>query len=387
MKASIAKLLVFVLAMSLVLTACGPAPSQSDVPESEGNEAVATAEPVSGTKVITDMAGREVEIPADPQRIYTTSPIGQYFIYAINPDKMAGWCAEPKAAEKHFIAEKYIDLPVLGGTFGNKSKLNPEVVMQANPDLIISQGPDKMSETKIDEANKLQEQLGIPVVMVGSSPLTADKAFEFYGEILNEKERCDELAAYTKNVIETVTTAAAKIPEDERVSIYYAEDEDGLSTDPQKSPHAIVFDIVGCKNVAEVEDAGGSGKVSVSPEQLLAWDPDMILISPTTQGPLFDDENTESLYNTLKSDNKGAWEYLDAVKEGNFYEVPIGPFNWADRPPSVNQILGVQWCGNLVYPEYFDYDMKQVTKEFFDLFYHYDLSDEEYDKMMAHSVR
>lgn len=389
MNANIAKLLAGVLAISLVLTACGPAPAQSDVPENTGSEpaATATAEPASGTKVVTDMAGREVEIPVDPQRIYSTSPVGQYFIYAINPDKMAGWCSEPNVAERHFIAEKYVDLPVLGGTFGNKSKLNPEVVMQANPDLIITQGPDKISEATIDDANKLQQQLGIPVIVVGSSARTADKAFAFYGEILNEKERCDELATYTKNVIDTIEADAAKVPEDQKVSIYYAEDEDGLSTDPQKSPHAVVFDMVGCKNVAQVEDAGGFGRVSVSPEQILAWDPDMIVISPSTQGPLFDDETVESLYNTLKSDNKGAWEYLDAVKEGSFYEVPIGPFNWADRPPSVNQILGVQWCGNLVYPEYFDYDMKQVTKEFFALFYHYDLSDAEYDKMMAHSLR
>lgn len=378
------KLVAALLSLSILFTACKSEPKEA---KDDNLQQTETSETSSETRVITDMAGREVEIPTNPQKVYSSTPIGQYFIYAINPDKMIGWVFEPNQTAKHFMDEKYANLPVLGGNHANNKKLNPEVIAEANPDLIIAQGPDKVSEGTIDSANKLQEQLGIPVVVVESSVKTIDKTLEFYGDVMNEKESAQKLADYAKDALKMVNETAAKIPDDKRVGVYYAENDDGFETEPQTSPHAVILDMVGCKNVADVEEAGGTGRVSVSPEQVISWNPEMIIICPTTNGPLFDDETTENLYNKLKSDDKGIWADIDAVKNDNFYEVPVGPFNWADRPPSVNQLLGVLWCGNLVYPEYFDYDMKEKTKEFFELFYHYDLQDDEYETMLSHSIR
>ena len=380
------KLFALCLSASILFSACGNSNAietnqEATVPNAESNEMSAE------TRVITDMAGREVEIPVNPQKVYSATPINQYFIYSINPDKMAGWVFEPNKTAKYFIPEKYSDLQVLGGNHANNMKMNPEVIAEANPDLIITQGPDKVSQGTIDNANKMQEQLQIPVVVVESSVRTIDKTFEFLGDVLNEKERCKELSAFSKKIIDRANEISASIPEDEKVRVYYAENDDGLETEPQTSPHAIIMDIVGCKNVAEVDEAGGTGRVSVSAEQVISWNPEMIIICPTTQGPLFDNEETENLYNKIKSQDNGFWEDIDAVKNDNFYEVPIGPFNWADRPPSVNQLLGVMWCGSLVYPEYYDYDLRNETKDFFELFYHLELSDEDYDTMLSHSLK
>ena len=384
MQTKVLKLIAAILSMTILFSACS---SDTKDVESEAVDQPQISETSSETRVITDMAGREVEIPSNPQRIYSSTPIGQYFIYAINPDKMVGWVFEPNQTAKYFMEEKYAELPVLGGNHANNKKMNPEVIAEAHPDLIITQGPDKVSENTIDGANKMQEQLGIPVVVVESSVRTIDKTLEFYGDVMNEKEVASKLVNYAKDALKIVNDTAAKIPDEEKVRVYYAENDDGFETEPQKSPHGIILDMVGCKNVAEVEEAGGTGRVAVSPEQIISWNPEMIVICPTTQGPLFDDETTENLYNKLKSDDKGIWADIDAVKNDNFYEVPVGPFNWADRPPSVNQLLGVLWCGNLVYPEYFDYNMKEKTKEFFELFYHYELKDDEYNIMLSHSIR
>lgn len=374
-------LLTAVLSFSLLFTACGEPKDKEDNKEQQTTQEEAT------TKVIKDMAGREVEIPSDPQEVYASSPIGQYYLYAVNPDKMIGWVMPPNDTARHFIPEKYADLPVLGGNHGGNKQMNPEVIADAAPDLVISMGPDKVSQDTIDSADQMQEQLGIPVVVVESSVRTMDKTFKFLGDVLNEEDRCKELADYSAKQLKMVNKTAEKIPEDEKVRVYYAENDDGLETEPQTSPHAVVMDMVGCINVAEVAEAGGTGRVGVSPEQIISWDPEMVIVCPTTNGPLFDDETTENLYNRLKSDDKGFWADLKAVQNGNFFEVPVGPMNWADRPPSVNQLLGVLWCGNLVYPEYYDYDMEETTTEFFDLFYHYDLTHEEYTTMLSHSVK
>ncbi|MEG1448403.1 MAG: ABC transporter substrate-binding protein [Oscillospiraceae bacterium] len=367
------RLLAAVLALGMLMTAC-----------SKSEPAPAKEQETTGTKTVVDMTGREVEIPADVKSVHATSPVGQNIMYSINPDKMAGWCTEMCAAESHFIAEKYCKLPVLGGNFGKNNKLNPEVVVKANPDIILNIGT--INDTTADEADKLQEQLGIPVIVAESTAKNIDKCYDFLGDVLNEKETCQKLSTYCKNVIDTVTENSAKIADEDKVSVYYAEGSKGLETDPSGSPHAIVLDMVGCVNVADVETASGYGRAEVSPEQLLVWNPDMVIICPDTNGAIFDGD-VDSLYKQLKSENKGIWSELSAIQNGNFYEVPVGPFNWFDRPPSVNQILGLQWCGNLVYPEVYDYDMKKVSKEFFDMFYHYDLTDEEYDLLLSHSTK
>ena len=55
------------------------------------------------------------------------------------------------------------------------------------------------------------------------------------------------------------------------------------------------------------------------------------------------------------------------------YEVPTAPFNWFDRPPSVNRMIGIKWLANLLYPNVFRYDMAAEVKDFYAKFYHYNL--------------
>ncbi len=76
-----------------------------------------------------------------------------------------------------------------------------------------------------------------------------------------------------------------------------------------------------------------------------------------------------------------------AVKQGHVYCVPHLPFNWFDRPPSVNLLIGLRWTGHLVYPEVFDYDMRAETRRFYRLFYQIDLNDAQVDALLARSTR
>ena len=71
-----------------------------------------------------------------------------------------------------------------------------------------------------------------------------------------------------------------------------------------------------------------------------------------------------------------AWASVAAVQTGAVYEAPCGPYNWMDRPPSVQRVLAVKWLGNLLYPELFDYDMITETQEFYRLFFHYELTED-----------
>ncbi|MBP8961772.1 MAG: hypothetical protein KBG39_02395, partial [Opitutaceae bacterium] len=53
------------------------------------------------------------------------------------------------------------------------------------------------------------------------------------------------------------------------------------------------------------------------------------------------------------------------------------PFNWFDRPPSASRMLGIKWLLWVLYPDRAKYDMVAETREFYRLFYWYDMSEAE----------
>jgi iron complex transport system substrate-binding protein len=230
-------------------------------------------------------------------------------------------------------------------------------------------------DTDISLAEKIQGQLGIPVVMVNLPLTEMDKAYEIMGDLLGEKEKAEELGAYCRDTIAEIKAKAAQIPEDKKVRVYYAEGAKGLETEPQGSMHIETLEAVGGLNVASgVAEGGKGGFTPVSLEQVLAWNPDVIISWNTEQG---------GAYQEIISDVR--WAELKAVKDKKVYEIPTSPYNWFDRPPSVNRIIGFKWLGNLLYPEVYQYDMIKEAKEFYKKFYHYDLSDEDAQALLANA--
>lgn len=322
---------------------------------------------------IIDDANRKVKIKKDIQKVFSTSPLGTIAIYTLDPNKLAGWNNELSQKEKEYILPKYHDLPVLGGWFG-KNTGNIEEILKVAPDIVISMGT--ISETDISLADRIQEQLNIPVILIEGEMTSLDKAYIFLGELLGDKKRAKELANYCKTTVEDVQCRAQEIPKENKLRVYYAEGPKGLETDPEGSIHTRVLEMVGGINVAKVKDKGGSGRSNVSMEQLLAWDPDVIIAWDESQG---------GYYEGILRDP--AWADIKAVKNGQVYTIPNKPFDWFDRPPSVNRILGLKWLSNLLYPEYFPWDIRKEVKDFYKIFYHYDLNDDEIDDLLKGATR
>ena len=91
-----------------------------------------------------------------------------------------------------------------------------------------------------------------------------------------------------------------------------------------------------------------------------------------------------SIYATVGED--AAWQGVTAIKDGAYYEVPMGPYNWMGFPPSVQRLLGMQWMAKVLYPDAVDYDMYEAASTYFQMFYHCDLTREQYDALVANSL-
>jgi iron complex transport system substrate-binding protein len=351
-------LTILALVMSCCLAGCGQGQSQEPAPPSEPE-----------VRTIVDMAGREVTVPAEIDKVFCVSPVGTILVYTLDPDLLVGWNYELREGEKEYILPKYQSLPNLGGWYA-KATCNTEELLNINPDVILSVG-----YLDTEQADKIHQQTGLPVVMIDGDDLTRmDEAYEFAGKLLNMEERANELAAYCREAVKDVQSKAETITEDQRVRVYYAEGASGLETDPKGSRHTETLEIVGGVNVADVAMKGGMGMTPVSLEQILSWNPDVILSWNKAQG---------GYYDKIMTDSK--WESISAVQNQKVYAVPSGPFNWFDRPPSVNRMLGLKWLGNLLYPDVYNYDMGKETREFYKKFYHYDLSDQEVDSLLKDS--
>ena len=272
------------MVLMLSLASCGQSPqAKTDKPE---------------LHTITDMAGREVVVPKEINKVFCPSPVGTIFVYTLDPDLLVGWNYELRSGEKEYILAQYHSLPNLGGWYA-KATCNIEELLKINPDVILNVG-----SLDVEQTNKIQEQTGIPVVMIDTDDFANfDKAYEFAGKLLNLEDRANELGSYCRETVNDILAKAATIPEDQKVRVYYAEGASGLETDPKGSSHVETLDIVGGLNVAEVDLKGGMGMTPVSLEQVLAWNPEVIISWNEAQG---------GYYSKMLTDSK--WESIAAIK-------------------------------------------------------------------------
>ena len=322
------------------------------------------------TREITDMAGRKVTVPTaeNIESVFSAGPVAAIFLYMVAPDKLLGWNYELNDVEKSIILDKYQDLP----NFGMGDAVNYEAVIAANPTIAINSG--KINDAMVSDCDALSESLGIPVVAVDNELNNSAEAFRFMGELLGVEDHAEELAQYAEQVF-TDINALSDIPEEKKVSVYFGNGEDSLETAPRGSQHAQILDVINAVNVADLELGDGS-RVQISAEQLLAWDPDVIVVNGE---PKADKSGSSAAEDILSNPDYAS---LKAVQDQKVYGTPNAPFSWVDRPAGPNRLIGMRWFSALIYPKYIICDINEEIHKFFDLFYHVDLSDEQLENVL-----
>lgn len=353
-------LLTFLLLIGM-LAGCG----QQNADSEQSTEAVTDSQEetsASGEREITDMAGRTMTVPEEIDTVFSTGPVAAIYLYTLVPDKLLGWNYELNDIEKSIILEQYHDLP----NFGQGDAINYEAVIAAGPTIALN--VTSINDGSIDESDALAEQLGVPVVMVSSDLLDAPEVYRFMGELFGVEDQAEALATYAEETFDDISSL--NIPEEEKVRIYYGNGEDSLETAPAGSSHGQIIDLVNAINVADLELGDGS-RVQISAEQLLAWDPDVIIVNGEPKADMTGGAAAEAIL------EDPTYATLTAVQNEAVYGTPNAPFSWVDRPPGPNRIVGMRWLSGLIYPEYLNFDVDEEVREFFQLFYHVELTDEQ----------
>lgn len=342
------------------MAGCSSGPQQSP---SQSNNSQAT-------RTFTDSLGRQVTVPEQVTAIAASGPLAQQVLLTIAPQKLVGLATAFTADQTKYIGAQYASLPVFGQIYGGKGDFNKEAVSQAHPQVIIDIGEAKGSIK--EDLDKLQGQVGIPVVHINATLQTYDTTYTMLGDLLGDKEKAKELADYCAAAYKETTDVMATIPVEKRANMLYCVGASGQNVIAKGSYQAGVVDLV-ANNLAVVEKPSGSGTGNeASLEQIALWNPSLIVFS------------ADSIYSTVGDD--ATWATMPAIANNAYYQAPGAPYNWLSGPPSVNQVIGLQWLPRLLYPSSFSTGIEDVAVKYYKTFYNYDLSAAECKELVANAT-
>jgi iron complex transport system substrate-binding protein len=329
----------------------------------------APPKPAIETVPFTDSAGRAVEIPANAAKISPSGPLAQMFLLAIAPELLVTVASEYAERDRQYIPESVLKLPVVGAFYGT-ADLNLEAVAKIGPELVVDVGETKTAIA--EDMDSITAAIAVPAVHIEATLAAAPQAFRTLGKILDREERGETLALFCEKILKQTDDIMSRVGEN-KVSALYCLGDAGLNVLARGSFHSEVLDYV-TDNLAVVDAPSAKGNGNETDlEQISRWNPQVLLFAP----------------NSVYADAAGGpvWSGLDAVKNGRYYEAPFGPYSWMGTPPSVNRYLGMIWLTSVLYPAFADFDLYEEVREYYDLFYRYDLGRADFDALTANAAR
>lgn len=331
--------------MMLSLAACSNQPTEeksSSESSSKQTASLETTYPVT----LTDALGREVTLDAEPERLVSGYYITTSYLTALDlEDKLVG--IEAKAGTRELYQLAAPELPSLPNV-GSLKQFNLETCVSTEPDLVIL-------SAKVPEAVAKLEELGIPVLAV--NPETEQdfkETISMIGTACNVQERVNAL---TESYDKVIADLSAKLEGIEPVRVYLGGNSALLSTAGPSMFQDLLIRNAGAENAAaELTDPYWA---TVSYEQLLAWNPDAIVLAPMAEYTVED-----VLADPALAD-------LDAVKNGKIYAMPNVIESWDSPIPS--SCLGSVWMASVLYPDAVSTeDYKKACVDFYQQFYGFD---------------
>jgi iron complex transport system substrate-binding protein len=301
-------------------------------------------------RVITDMTGRQVTIPPPDyiRRIAVLTSPQVLNAYAVGVSEEL--CAVTNSVKRwKLLAKANPRLKDVPAPRAGNAQINIEALLQTNPDLCIGSESDMRPIEKSTKLPTLRISLGIP----GDYFKSIRQEVAFFGIVFGKEERVRTFDKYLDDALERVKAATEAAQEKKKLKVYMGFDADHLTTYGGGTFMDEWIDAAGCVNSAgAVRSPGGKegGLAGISMEQLVGWNPDIIII---------DTGKPEDLY------SKQVWSELSAVKNKNVFRLPMGVFLW-NRPSCESAVLFPQWLAVTAYPDRFrSFDFKNYCKSFY----------------------
>lgn len=387
MRKKLVRLSIFVVAFTLIFSACSPSsqliestatlPQVENQPTEKPTVVPPTSEPSAETEAsqpgnadtainFVDGTGKQVQLAALPERIVVAGKATPYvlntlFLFPNVADKLVGLEIRG-AVTQEFLTLVEPDLEFVGVLEGGSG---PEQIASHNPDLVI------MKNISLGKLGKALEEIKIPVMGVNlETPSYFYEDIRALGIVLDDQTRADEIIAYYQTKEKIVADLLADLSDADKPSVLVLEySEDGgevvFSVPPVSYLQTTMVKKAGGNPIWTEVDGGADGWIQIGLEQIAVWNPDIILVIH------YKGESAETAKELAASPN---WQGLKAVDSGNVYGFPKDYASWDLIDP--RWILGQLWLTTIIQPERsMDIDVTAEVVEFYKQMY--GLSDEE----------
>jgi iron complex transport system substrate-binding protein len=316
-----------------------------------------------GTRQLTDAAGRLVTIPARVTRVADPWHANNSMVLMLGgADKIVATTLQ--AQNQPWFRRLYPRIEQVPAAFNAAGEVNMEVLIGARPDVIL---------TAYDGTLPLWTgavgAYHVPIVMMPNRSLAELKiTVRMTGEVLGESESrvAAEYVRYFDDNIRRVTLVTGKLKPSERPKVLHTASAGVLTVDGRQSVIDDWITIAGGINAADVVGLGRP----VTMEQVAAWNPDVIIV-----GTAPNQQNRQAILDDPR------WRQIKAVKDGRVFVNPSGVYLW-DRH-SAEAALQVLWAAKALHPaEFATLDVGRETKNFYEKYFHYALSDDELNSIL-----
>jgi iron complex transport system substrate-binding protein len=320
----------------------------------------------TGGIVVTDMAGRSVEVPRNPSRIAPLVGPGYEKIILLGAVDKVAITGNRNATSSWatVVAPHYKGKPVSE----NATDPNIEELMSLGVDVVFYWDSYPKVIDRLGEA-------GIPVVVTqlgNGNPKSIDEFIQFqkeevllFGNVLGEEylKKAEEWCQFFDEKVNFIRSRTASLGPEERPDVYYVRGPDPLTIHGRNSYTMWLVELAGGNLVSR--DSKIELLYTTTMEDVVNWNPEYIFMGRVN--------NTDSII------KDPAWSSIRAVKEGKVMVNPKGVMVW---DYSSEGFLLMEFVAKTIHPELFeDLDVKKEIKDYYQRFYGYTLTDDETDRI------
>lgn len=343
--------------LALLLSSCSPQTSPSPTERGDGGDGVTEAPNEQGEAItIVDALGRQVTLPAVPQRIVITGKAvfmlaDAAYLFPGASEKIVA-LGDAGQGGRNFI--QWID-PDYAAKQVLDRDAGAEVIAALQPDVVL------LKSYLAESVGAPIEALGIPVVYIDfETPEQYARDLAIFGKVFGDEARAAEVAAFYQSKMDEIAAIVKDAPKPRVLMLYYNEKDGNVAFNvpPMTWIQTQMVEMAGGEPVwADANPTKGWTQVTL--EQIAAWDADQIfIISYLKPAP--------EVVDGLQSDPN--WSALRAVQEGQLYAFPADFYSWDQPDP--RWILGLTWLAGKLYPDLFpSLDITAEAQNFYQTLY------------------
>lgn len=291
---------------------------------------------------VTDMQGHTVTVPCRVVRIATISATATQLVFAAGAQDqlvVASFGPAVKGKAMTAIYPRMSQLP----DAGNANAANIETLLAAHPDIVLTEEGPALAQMKA---------VGLPAYAFSAEqPGQLTDAITRMGALTGHMDEAKQSVDLLTTRMKTITDAVSPIATAKRLKVYVA----GSSIFKTFAGDFFQTFMVRSAGGVSVSEELTGGKVDVSPEQVLVWNPDVIILTSYTRESVSDVLANPKLQNVA------------AVQNKRVYVMPKYIVSW--DMPVPESFLGTMWLGHRLYPDRVHFDMAVEIAQFYRQFY------------------